>query len=91
LTLLLSSPLRVLTWNNLRLLGWNETGLLGWDEMRLLGQDGTRQDDGKNLRKTVLFMKIKGWQCSNGCLLGKYLIHHQSKILLVRTGWVATL
>src|SRR5882724_797378 len=37
----------------------------------------------KDLRKRILFMKVKGGQYSDGRLLGKYLIHRQLKILLV--------
>src|SRR5882724_8294814 len=37
----------------------------------------------KYLRKRILFVKVKGWQYSDGCLLGKYLIHRRLKILLV--------
>ena len=38
-TLLLSSPLRVLAWNDLRLKGQNEARLPGWDKTRLGGKD----------------------------------------------------
>src|SRR5882724_9445904 len=37
----------------------------------------------KDLRKRILFVKVKGWQYSDGCLLGEYLIHRQLKILLM--------
>src|SRR5882724_3011036 len=37
----------------------------------------------KDLRKRILFMKVKGRQYSDGRLLGKYLIHRRLKILLV--------
>src|SRR5882724_4872179 len=37
----------------------------------------------KDLRKRILFVKVKGWQYSDGRLLRKYLIHQQLKILLM--------
>ena len=95
-TPLLSSPLRVLTWNNLRLPGWDETGLPGWDNTKLPGWDEmgwgemwmTSQDEmmAKDSRKMILYMKIMGQQCCDGHLLRKYQIHQQLKILLMGAG-----
>ena len=45
----------------------------------------------KDLRKRILFVKVKGRQYSDGRLLGKYLIHQQLKILLVGARWVTRL
>jgi len=99
--------LRLLGWNEMGLLGWDRTRLPGWARMRLLGWDNmkllgwdemkwgemwmTYETMGKQLKKKILFVKIRGQQCSDGHLLGKYLIHQQLKILLMRTGWVAML
>src|SRR5882724_4536701 len=45
----------------------------------------------KDLRKRILYMKVKGRQYSDGCLLRKYLIHRQLKILLMGARWVTRL
>src|SRR5882724_3973130 len=45
----------------------------------------------KDLRKRILFVKVKGRQYSDGRLLGKYLIHQQLKILLMGARWVTRL
>jgi len=52
LTLLLSTPLRVLAWNNMRLLGWDKMGLLGWDHTKPLGQDEMAQGEMEQWKKT---------------------------------------
>jgi len=69
----------------MRLPGQDKTGLPEWDNMKLLGWDEMGQGQmwmtsrdktmGKYLKEMILFMKMKGWQCSDGCLLWKYLIH----------------
>ena len=71
---------RLLGLDRTRLLGQDDTGLLGWDNMKLLGWDKmgwgktwmTSWDEtmGKDLKKMILFVKIKGWQCSDGCPSG---------------------
>jgi len=77
--------LRLPGWDKMRLLGWDKMRLLGWDDMRLLGWDKmgwgetwmTSQDEmmEKDLRKMTLYVRIMGWKCCDGHLLGKYQIH----------------
>jgi|SRR5882724_8811349 len=75
----------------MRLPGWDDTKLSGQDEMGWGERWMTSQDKmmRKGLRK--MYVKITGHQCCDGCLLRKYQIHQQLRILLMRTGWVAML
>jgi len=50
----------------------------------MMSQDKTMR---KDLRKMILYVKITGQQCCDGCLLGKYQINRQLKILQEQGGW----